>query len=158
LYELLSGRHPFEGIGPGALARAVCEEEPTSPRSLRPGLDRALEAVVLKCLEKDQARRYASSSDLADDLVRWRRGEAPKVYPEGWPQRLRRQVLRRPLTVGFALLVVALGVTLLVMVVWAGQSGVVPELWTKQSSAKLALSTPVPDITDTYLAEFNRAA
>ena len=71
LYERLTGRTPFTGENALTLLRQVRETDPPRPSSIRPGLDRDLETVVLKCLEKEPARRYASADALADDLDRW---------------------------------------------------------------------------------------
>ena len=75
LYERLTGQTPFAGDNALTLLRQARESEPPRPSSIRPGLDRDLETVVLKCLEKEPARRYASAEALADDLDRWLRGE-----------------------------------------------------------------------------------
>jgi hypothetical protein len=86
LYELLTGRKPFRGQGPEVTPR-IQNEAPAGPRSLRPALDRSLEAIVLKCLEKEPGRRYASAGALADDLGRWLRGQPALARPEGWARR-----------------------------------------------------------------------
>jgi hypothetical protein len=87
LYELLTGQKPFRGQGPEVTPR-IQHEAPAAPRSLRPGLDRALETVVLKCLEKEPVRRYPSAGELADDLARWLRGEPVRVRPQAWISRV----------------------------------------------------------------------
>jgi serine/threonine-protein kinase len=76
LYELLTGRRPFEGKMREAVASLICTAEPPKPRGLRPGLDRALETVALKCLEKRPEDRYRSAGELADDLGLWLSGES----------------------------------------------------------------------------------
>jgi serine/threonine-protein kinase len=76
LDELLAGRRPFRGRHETVLHR-IREDDPARPSRLRPGVDANLEAVVLKCLEKEPARRYPSAGALADDLASWLRGEAP---------------------------------------------------------------------------------
>src|SRR5262249_4246520 len=58
LYELLTGRPPFPGDDPLAIFVRVLNDDPEKPRSLDPELDRDLETIVLKCLEKEPARRY----------------------------------------------------------------------------------------------------
>ena len=46
-----------------------------------PRVPRDLQAIVLKCLEKDRTRRYATAAELAEDLSRWQRGEAVLAQP-----------------------------------------------------------------------------
>src|SRR5262249_56687844 len=83
LYERLTGRAPFTGDNVLTLLRQVRESEPPRPSSIRPELDRDLETVVLKCLEKEPGRRYSSAEALADDLDNWMAGRpiAPRPLP-----------------------------------------------------------------------------
>lgn len=75
LYARLAGRAPFEGGDAIEVLRRTIEEDPPSLRSLVSGVDPELATVVMKCLEKEPERRYASALALAGDLDRWLNGE-----------------------------------------------------------------------------------
>src|SRR5262249_39783817 len=67
LYELLTGRPPFQAASHVEILRQVVDADPVSPRLLIPGIPRDLETVTLKCQEKDPARRFTSAHELADE-------------------------------------------------------------------------------------------
>jgi serine/threonine-protein kinase len=99
LYELLTGRRPVTGGNREETLYHILTEVPPRPRALRPDLDPALEAIVLRCLEKDPAGRYASAGDLADDLALWLRGTPRRPPPGG---RVRRRRAAAALVLGLA--------------------------------------------------------
>jgi serine/threonine-protein kinase len=68
LYEMATGRLPFEGETPLAIALRHVQDEPTPPRRLNPSLPPALEAAILRAMAKDPARRYPSAAALAEEL------------------------------------------------------------------------------------------
>ncbi|UQA55542.1 serine/threonine-protein kinase [Polyangium aurulentum] len=81
LYALLAGRAPFEGGNALAVLQDVLLEEPTPLHKLRPEVPEDLEAIVMKCLEKEPGRRYESAKALGEDLQRFLDGEPVKARP-----------------------------------------------------------------------------
>jgi predicted Ser/Thr protein kinase len=110
LYERLTGQTPFNGATMLEIVRQVREAEAPRPSSILPGLNRDVETICLKCLEKDPAKRYSSAEALADDLERWLRGEPILALPVGRVEKLTRWARRNPvvatLTAAVALLLV----------------------------------------------------
>ncbi len=96
LYELLSGRPPFVGATVLETLHLVQDCKLTRPTSLCGALDRDLETICLKCLERQPARRYESAAALAEELERWLRGEPILARPVGPAGRLRRWAGRNP--------------------------------------------------------------
>ena len=70
LYEMATAHRPFEGQVPTALVDDIIHKAPLPPRKLRSELSPNLDAVILKCLEKQPARRYQSVRELQSDLER----------------------------------------------------------------------------------------
>jgi tetratricopeptide (TPR) repeat protein len=109
LYETLTGKPPFSGTTPIETIRQALEEEPRRPSVLNPAVDRDLEAICLKCLEKTSARRYASAEALADDLDAWLRQEPVQARPANTAYRLQKAFRRHKLVfAGVAGIVAAL--------------------------------------------------
>ena len=103
LWELLTLRPMFsatEQTPTPELMRRIQVEEPERPRKYHPGLSRDLEAIVLKCLEKDRGRRYATSRELVRDLERYQAGEPVRARPVGGLQRAWRWCRRNPAVAG----------------------------------------------------------
>jgi serine/threonine-protein kinase len=69
LYEMATGRRPFDGSSMPLLADAVLNRKPDAPRAVTPTLSSHLEGVILKALEKDPSRRYQTARRLRDELI-----------------------------------------------------------------------------------------
>ena len=117
LYELLTGRPPF--VAPTILATLdlVKNSEPVPPRRLQPGLDRDLETICLKCLEKEPQKRYETADALADDIAAYLAGEPIKARRSPPWERAWKWVRRRPSTAALFLVI-----TLATLAAFAGVS------------------------------------
>src|SRR5205085_2384396 len=83
LYEMLTGRPPFQAASAVDTLMLVLEQEPLEPRLLNSKIDRELELICLKCLQKPADLRYASAEELADDLQAYLNGEPSTTRPSG---------------------------------------------------------------------------
>ena len=96
LYEALTGRPPHREATAMETVVSVMEADPELPRFLNEDVPRELEAICLKCLEKDPYRRYGSAAALADDLDRYLKDEPVQATIQGVSQYLRRWTRRNP--------------------------------------------------------------
>jgi WD40 repeat protein len=119
LYELLTGKPPFRADTPVETLLQVMEREPVRPRSLNPRLDRDLETICLKCLEKEPQRRYGSAEALAEDLRRFLAHEPIAARPAGVVDRLAKWTRRRPAIAALTLALLVSLVGLLGLATWS---------------------------------------
>jgi tetratricopeptide (TPR) repeat protein len=108
LYELLTGRAPFQGTTPLSTLLLVRNQEPVPPRRWRRWVSLDLETICLKCLEKEPGKRYPSALALADDLHCFVEGRPIQARPVPLWQRLWKSARRRPTLVAGVLGALAL--------------------------------------------------
>jgi eukaryotic-like serine/threonine-protein kinase len=120
LFELLTGRPPFLGEHALAVIQQAIQKPVPKLRSLVPTLDRDLETICAKCLERDATARYRSAAALAEDLERWLEGRSIISRPVSLPVRLWRWSRRNRLTAAMTALSLALG-TVVGALVWKGE-------------------------------------
>ncbi len=92
LYRVLTGRLPYEGASLVNVLLQVATAEPVAPRTIRAGIPRDLETIILKCLEKDPGRRYESAAALAGDLRRYLEAEPIQARRADWFYRVAKTV------------------------------------------------------------------
>jgi serine/threonine-protein kinase len=114
LYHLLTGQPPIPGETIAEVLHNLHAVEPRPLRAIDPDIPVDLDAIVLKCLEKDRSARYDSARALAEDLDRFLNGEPVLARPVGAWYRLRKRIAKHRRLVGagvtaFALLLVAVG-------------------------------------------------
>jgi serine/threonine protein kinase len=109
LFNVLAGRPPFLGSNPVSVIRQASETQAPKLRSLAPSLDRDLETICARCLERDPKARYPSARDLAADLERWLDGRPIVARPVSPPARMWRWSQRNPKLVGAATAGLVLG-------------------------------------------------
>ncbi len=110
LYDVLTGRPPFEGPNAYDVMKRIENDEPVAPRRRNPHIPHDLETITLKCLEKNRERRYVSARDLADDLERFLEGDAILARRASTWYRVRKKLAKRKLvfsTIGIAAAVVS---------------------------------------------------
>ncbi len=115
LFDLFTGRPPFLGEHALAVIQQAAEQPAPKLRSLVPTLDRDLETICAKCLEREPSARYRSAGDLAKDLERWLAGRHIIARPVSASVLALRWSRRNPITAGLAALLLALGTTVGIM-------------------------------------------
>lgn len=131
LYELLAGQPPFTGSSAMATMLQAIQQDAKSIRRINPAVDRDLDTIALRCLEREPQRRYASAGEVADELERYLRNEPIRARSISFWENTRRWCLRNP---GSATLIACLLMTFF--------SGIVSVLWqwnrAEQANTELA--------------------
>jgi serine/threonine-protein kinase len=138
LYQMLTGRPPFQGASPVDTLLMVLEQDPVPPRLLNVKADRDLEMIALKCLQKPPGLRYPTAEGLAADLNAYLMGEPVSARSGGFTQvlaRLFRETHHAPVLENWGLLwmwhsVVLFGLCLATdWLSWQGVGSRWPYLW-----------------------------
>jgi serine/threonine protein kinase/tetratricopeptide (TPR) repeat protein len=141
LYHTLVGSPPFSATSVIEIIRQVSDREAKPLREINPAIDRDLETIVHKCIEKDPTKRYGSAEALADDLSLYLRGEPISARPVSSLERLARVSRRNPWLTGAT--VAAVGFLVIAVVIafigWRGTSQALQLAQTETNRAKAAL-------------------
>lgn len=100
LYDCLTGRPPFRSATAMDTVMQVINHDPVAPRHLAPQTPHDLEVICLKCLQKDQSKRYQTAAELADDLRRFLHNEPISARPASMMEQVQKWVRRRPAIAG----------------------------------------------------------
>ncbi|PYI61947.1 MAG: hypothetical protein DMF07_14755 [Verrucomicrobia bacterium] len=149
LFYLFTGRPPFLGENALAVIQQAAEKPAPKLRSLAPTLDRDLETICAKCLEREPTARYRSAGDLAEDLERWLAGHSIIARPVSAPVRALRWSRRNPAFAGMTALLLALGAAVGVMI-WKGEMATPP---VSSGIAVLPFESLSPDNENAFFAE-----
>jgi TolB-like protein/Flp pilus assembly protein TadD len=149
LFDLLAGRPPFMGEHALKVIQQASEKPAPKLRTLMPGLDRDLETICAKCLEREPSARYRSAGDLAEDLERWLEGRHIIARPVSPVARAWRWTRRNPVVAGMASLLLVLGSATGVMI-WNGEMAGPPAA---SGVAVLPFESLSPDKENAFFAD-----
>ena len=96
LYFCLTGSPPFQAATTAATIMQLLRKEPVSPKALNSDVDRDVETICIKCLDKDPDRRYQTANDLAADLDRYLSDQPILARPVSQAERTRKWIKRNP--------------------------------------------------------------
>jgi serine/threonine protein kinase len=116
LYEFLILRHPFVGETVSQIIDGIVKREPPLLRRTKKGISRELEAIVLKCLEKDLQNRYASISAISEDIENFLNSKPIKAKPVTVVGRSAKWIKRHPVVSSLSLALVS--AALLISLLW----------------------------------------
>lgn len=140
LYALITGTPPFKSSSPIDTMIQVIEREPVEPSRLNSKVGKDLEAITLKCLEKESRRRYQSAGDLAVDLCRCLDGEPVSARKVNEHDRWVKWAIRKPWLATAILTLVMIGS--LVIATIALKPSIITEAvqaWTRSLAAQVTL-------------------
>src|SRR6266480_2286543 len=156
LFDLLTGRPPFLGEHALAVIQQASQNPAPKLRSVVPTLDRDLETICAKCLEREPQARYRSAADLAEDLERRFEGRPIIARPVSPPVRIWRWSKRNPKLAGSLTAAVVLGMLLVAVALpmgWSFFSTQPPPVIPEKSIAVLPFENRSEEKTNAYFAD-----
>jgi eukaryotic-like serine/threonine-protein kinase len=118
LYEMLVGRPPFKAGNPIDTIRQVIDQDPVPPRQLEPRVPHDLETICLKCLEKQPSHRFATATELADDLRRFVEGDPIHARPTPAWERAWKWAKRRKEVAALLAVSTLAAIAMVLLIVW----------------------------------------
>ena len=160
LFDLFTGRPPFLGEHALAVIQQAAEKPAPKLRTLAPSLDRDLETICARCLEREPQARYHSAGELAEDLERWLEGRPIVARPVSPPVRVWRWSRRNPVLAGSLAAIVILGAAGLAATIASSRlSSIVQRAETAQHSVVVMAFEDLDDLsTNSDLAKSTTSA
>ncbi len=150
LYEMATGKRPFQGNVPTAVSEAILHTDPPSPRQLSPAISSDLESVILKCLQKEPATRYQTARELAADL---RRVQTPSAGISTGPKPASVRARWVRIASLIAILAVAVPISLVKVRAWHARTKATSQIPSIRSLVVLPLENLSRDPEQEYFAD-----
>jgi TolB-like protein/Tfp pilus assembly protein PilF len=150
LYEMATGKRPFQGKAPTAISEAILHTEPVSPRQLSPAISSSFESVILKCLQKEPVTRYQTARELSADLRRVQI-PGPGITAGRKPASVRARWV--PIALLIAMLAVVAPISFLKVRAWQARTKATSQIPSIRSLAVLPLENLSRDPEQEYFAD-----
>jgi serine/threonine protein kinase len=148
LYELITGRPPFQGPSIVSVLSLVRSADPVNPSRLQPGIPKDLETICLKAMQKEPAKRYESAELMADDLARFLDGQPILARPIGTIEKAVRWAKRKPREASLWATAAALAIGIFGVFVWS-------DLRVRTKNVEIAKAKDVIEEKNTALTSAN---
>jgi TolB-like protein/Tfp pilus assembly protein PilF len=150
LYEMATGKRPFQGKVPTAISEAILHTDPPAPRQLSPAISPGLESIILKCLEKEPAARYQTARELSADL---RRAQTPSSAISAGPKPASVRARWAPIALLIAMLAIVLPISFLKVRARHARTNAASQISSIRSLAVLPLENLSRDPEQEYFAD-----
>ena len=150
LYEMATGKRPFEGKVPTAISEAILHATPVPPRQLTPAISPGLESIISKCLQKEPASRYQTARELSAGLQQVRTSTA-SITTGPKPAGVRARWV--PIALLLAILAAVLPISFLKVRAWQARTRAANQIPSIRSLAVLPLENLSRDPEQEYFAD-----